>query len=158
MQKNNLEFLVENYLEKNVNIIEKGLQLIKRQYKVYFRSKQYLGIVDLLCQGKDGAYVIIELKSKPLGARDIGQVIGYYAAMKDKSEIHNKPNPRIYCIGPAVGLQYKVALFVLNNGKTINLNTKIFKEKYQINTGKSEIPIELIDYSIENEGKLKILR
>jgi len=117
-----------------------------------------LGIVDLLCQGEDGAYVIVELKSQGLGARDIGQVIGYYAAMKDKSNLHNKPLPRVYCIGPAVSLQYKVALLALGNGTFINLKTKIIKEILQLNEGRNEIPVELLDYSPNEEGLLKILR
>ena len=60
------EFKIENYLEDHVDLIEDGLQLIRRQYKLYYKSRSSLGDVDLFCQGEDGAQVIVELKSGEL--------------------------------------------------------------------------------------------
>lgn len=148
-----IEFKIENYLEKNIDIIENDLKLIKRQYKLYHKSKKYIGAIDLFCQGSDGAQVVVELKSKELGARDLGQIMAYYAVCKQRSITHNLPNPRLYCIGLSVGPQYKMGLTILNGGKDINLTTQTYSI---ISEKENELEVVLKDYLQEYEGTLSL--
>jgi len=61
---------LEDFLEKNLNKIESGLHLIKRQKKVS------TGIIDLFCKDKNGNYVIVEIKRNP-NVRVITQLARY---------------------------------------------------------------------------------
>lgn len=73
---------IEDKLEKNLNKIEPGLILIKRQKKVDS------GIIDLFCKDKLGNYVIIEIKKKP-DAKVIAQLAKYNMSLI-KSGIRKK--------------------------------------------------------------------
>jgi len=150
------EFKIENYLENNLDLIEPNLKLIKRQYKVYYKSTQYMGAIDLFCQGEDRAQVIVELKSGELTARDLGQIMAYYAVCKIRSETHKLPHPRIYCIGLKLGPQYRMGLTLLNGGKDINLKTYTYSITPGITFSDKEFIIELHNYNIEEEGTFKI--
>jgi len=149
-----VEFKIENYLENNIHLIEEDLKLIQHQYKVYYKSNQYIGAMDLFCQGKDGAQVIVELKSKELVARDLGQIMAYYAVCKIRSQTHKLPDPRAYCIGLKVGHQYKLGLTLLNNGLDINLQTYTYQVTPGVLFSDKEFIVELKKYNYENEGTI----
>ncbi len=147
-----IELKIENYLENNLDLIEKDLKLIKRQYKVYYKSTQYIGAIDLFCQGADGAQVVVELKSKELNARDLGQIMAYYAVCKLRADKHKLPPPRCYAIGLSVGPQYKLGLTLLHNGKDINLQTYTYKAVHGISISDKEFIIDIKKYNFEDEG------
>ena len=148
----NVEFKIENYLENNVSLIESGLKLVSRQYKVYYKSKQYIGAIDLFCQGKDGAQVVVELKSRELCSRDLGQIMAYYAICKKRAITHKLLDPRAYCIGLSVGPQYKAGITLLNGGKDINLQTYTYSIIQGTNISDKEFAVELKNYNYEEEG------
>lgn len=150
------EFKIENYLENNLDLIEPGLLLVSRQYKVYYKSQIYIGAIDLFCQGDDGAQVIVELKSKELGARDLGQIMAYYSVCKIRSERNKLLPPRCYCIGSSVGPQYKLGLKLLDDGKHINLCTKTYIISSEINIEDKEFAVTLSNYYQDQEGQLII--
>jgi len=52
------EFVLENFLEKNLDLIEPGLRLLERQFKI-----NNFGKIDLLCEDKNNTLIIIELKT-----------------------------------------------------------------------------------------------
>ena len=151
-----IEFKIENYLEHNLHLIEPDLKLVNRQYKVYYKTVKYIGTMDLFCQGKDGAQVIVELKSGELNARDLGQVMAYYAVCKRRAETHKLPDPRSYCVGLSVGPQFKLGLSLLNNGKDINLVTKTYSFISGVNILNKEFNVELNNYNFEDEGTLSL--
>lgn len=153
----NVEFKIENYLENHIDLIETDLKLVKRQYKVYYKNTQFIGAIDLFCQGEDGAQVIVELKSGELTSRDLGQMMAYYAVCKIRSDTHGLPPPRVYCIGLTLGPQYRVGLTLLNGGKDINLETYTYTVAPGIKTSDKEFVVELNKYKMEEEGTLKIL-
>jgi hypothetical protein len=146
------EFKIENYLEDHVDLIEDGLQLIRRQYKLYYKSRSSLGDVDLFCQGEDGAQVIVELKSGELQPTIFGQVMAYYAICKLRSDLYGLPEPRVYCIGASVSPQYILCLELLDKGKTINLSTKTYKILPGTLLSDKVFPVELFNYNIEDAG------
>lgn len=150
-----VEFKIENYLENNVNLIEEDLKLISRQYKVY-HINQYIGTIDLFCQAKDKTQVIIELKSRELNSKDLGQVMAYFSICKKRSESLKLPPPRVYCIGLGISPQYKAGISLLNNGKDINLTTQIYTFKSGINITNKEFEVSLTNYNFDNDGTLTI--
>lgn len=91
---------LENYLYKNLHLIEEGLVPIKRQLEVEE------GRIDILAKDKDGKYVIIELKI----ANDkhlLWQVIYYPEAIKPIMRIDN---PRIITVCPSYPNYIKMPL------------------------------------------------
>lgn len=151
----NAEFKIENYLENNISLIESGLVLVRRQYKVYYKSKKYVGAIDLFCQGADGAQVIVELKSRELNAKDLGQIMAYYAVCQERAKTHSLPSPRSYCIGLSVGPQYALGLSLLNNGEDINLTTQTYSISSETKTADKEFIVSLSNYNI-NDSKFTI--
>lgn len=154
-KKSRVEFKIENYLENNVNLIEDGLQLISRQYKVY-HINQYIGTIDLFCQAEDKAQVIIELKSRELNSKDLGQVMAYFAICQKRAEALKLPPPRIYCIGLGISPQYRAGISLLNNGKDINLITKICTLKPGLDLNNKEFEVSLNNYNFDDDGILSI--
>ena len=146
----NVEFKIENYLENNIMLIEPELKLIARQYKVYYKRIQYIGAIDLFCQGEDGAQVVVELKSRELTSRDLGQIMAYYAVCKKRAETHKLPPPRAYCIGLSVGPQYKMGLTLLNDN--IDLKTYTYSITQGTILSDKEFVVELHNYDPEEEG------
>lgn len=51
------EFVLENFLQKHLELIEPGLKLLKRQFKIKHHGK-----IDFLCEDKNSNLVIVELK------------------------------------------------------------------------------------------------
>ncbi len=72
------EKLLEDYLEKQVQILEKGLKLVKngRQYPTE------IGRIDLLAIDSNGRYVVIELKKDKLEDKVMGQTLRYMGWVK----------------------------------------------------------------------------
>lgn len=66
---------IEDFLSNNLEIIEPGLRLIRRQYKTKY------GVLDLLCLDKEGNKVAIEVK-KEANTNSPGQLSKYVFALK----------------------------------------------------------------------------
>ena len=69
------EFVLESFLEKNLELIEPGLRLLERQFKI-----NNFGKIDLLCEDKNNNLVVIELKTYAHYAT-IDQIKGYKKAI-----------------------------------------------------------------------------
>ena len=152
----NLEYKIENYLEHNLHLIEDGLKLVRRQYKVYYKSKTYLGAIDLFCQGEDGAQVIVELKSGELNSHNLGQIMSYYMVCKKRADLYNLLPPRVYCIGYSIGPQYKLGLELLNGGELMNLTPQIYEISLTSKISDKEFEVKLYNYNMCDEGSLTI--
>jgi len=73
-----MEQLVEDCLEKNLEHVEKGLELYHDENGV--PGRQYptdIGTIDLLCVDKDKRFVVIEIKKEKGSDRTVGQITRY---------------------------------------------------------------------------------
>lgn len=78
-----MERLLEDFLEKNLSHIENGLELYYDENKI--PGRQYptdVGMIDLLCIGKDKKFVIIEIKKEKGSDKTIGQITRYMGWVK----------------------------------------------------------------------------
>lgn len=80
-----LERLVEDFLEKNLNHVEKGLVLYRDENKI--PGRQYstdIGTIDLLCVDKNKNFVVIENKRDKGSDSTVGQITRYMGWVKQK--------------------------------------------------------------------------
>jgi len=80
-----MERLVEDFLEKNLDHIEKGLKLYLDEKGI--PGRQYptdIGTIDLLCIDKDKKFVVIEIKKEKGSDKTIGQITRYMGWVKQK--------------------------------------------------------------------------
>lgn len=80
-----LEKLVEDFLEKNLHHVEKGLVLYNDENKI--PGRQYstdIGTIDLLCVDKNKNFVVIENKKDKASDRTVGQITRYMGWVKQK--------------------------------------------------------------------------
>ena len=79
-----MEQLLEDFLEKNLDHLEKGLKLYHDDNGI--PGRQYstdIGIIDLLCIDKDKNFVILELKKGKGSDKAIGQITRYMGWIKE---------------------------------------------------------------------------
>jgi RecB family endonuclease NucS len=92
-----LEMLVRRFLAKNLGLIEDGL----RPHPDFPDIEEYItdvGRLDLFCQDRTGAPVIVELKAKELTDQALGQIVRYLAWAKDAYS--NAPRVRGILLSP----------------------------------------------------------
>lgn len=85
-----MEQLLEDFLEKNLEHLEKGLKLYHDDNSI--PGRQYstdIGIIDLLCIDKDKKFVILEIKKEKGSDKTIGQITRYMGWIK-KNLANNK--------------------------------------------------------------------
>ena len=120
---------IEDYFITHLFLVDEDLILLKRQYVVN-RYKRKVGIIDILCvQGEDKRYVIIEVKKGDLVARDMGQVLAYYNALKGIDDMSStiKRVPKIVFICTGVEHQFRLAYeTIVDMG--IDIDIKIVKQ------------------------------
>ena len=100
--------------------------------------------------------IIIELKSRELKSKDLGQVMAYFSICKKRAESLKLPLPRVYCIGLGISPQYRAGISLLNNGKDINLTTQIYTFDINTNINNKEFNVSLTNYNFDDEGTLSI--
>lgn len=62
------------------------LQPVLREHRVYHRTLRYAGTLDLLCRTREGALVLVDVKSgDPEAAGARYQLAGYQAALEDRT-------------------------------------------------------------------------
>ena len=79
-----MEQLLEDFLEKNLNHLEKGLKLYHDDDGI--PGRQYstdIGIIDLLCIDKDNNFVILEIKKGKGSDKVVGQITRYMGWIKE---------------------------------------------------------------------------
>ncbi len=104
-----LEKDLEDYLEKNLGIIEPGLNLIKRQ-----RSTE-AGTIDILARSTSGDLVVIELKKVRASDKVFGQLCRYMGCMMKHHAAIGQVT-RGYIIGSEIDLKLEYAASVLPAG------------------------------------------
>ena len=80
------EKILEDYLESNLEDLERGLTLISRQYATL------VGSIDLLAKDENNNYVVIELKKGRSSDRVFGQITRYIGWIKENIA---KPNQEV---------------------------------------------------------------
>tara|TARA_Y100000310_G_scaffold335192_1_gene416632 strand:+ start:1938 stop:2510 length:573 start_codon:yes stop_codon:yes gene_type:complete len=83
------EHVLEDFLMENLNIIEPGLRLIKRQYYLVGKCK-----IDLLCKDTFGKIVVVEIKMHA-GTSSVKQAGGYRGPIKEE---FNKETVRVMLV------------------------------------------------------------
>lgn len=73
---------LRNYLEKNLGALEPGLRLYEEEGMRGIEFPAGNRRIDILAVGKDGAYVVVELKVKKGYDRVVGQIMLYMAWVK----------------------------------------------------------------------------
>jgi hypothetical protein len=81
---------LRNYLEKNLGALEHGLRLYEEEGMRGIEFPAGNRRIDILAVGKDGAYVVVELKVKKGYDRVVGQIMLYMAWVK-KNLADGKP-------------------------------------------------------------------
>lgn len=71
LERRQIERGVEDFYERNIEFLEDGLTVIRRQYPTT------IGPIDLLCRDSQGQYVVVEIKAHEAGDSAFGQVLRY---------------------------------------------------------------------------------
>ena len=110
-----LEKHLEDYLVKDLGLIEKGLKLIKRQHRIE------VGAIDLFCRAANGDSVVVELKRVRASDKVFGQLCRYIGCIRAH---HAKPNQTVrgYIIGSEIDDKLRYAASVAPPG-TVELKT-----------------------------------
>src|SRR5690606_14874873 len=100
------------FLVKKLEIIEKGLKLIKRQHRIE------VGAIDLFCTAANGDLVVIELKRVRASDKVFGQLCRYIGCIRAH---HSKPNQTVrgYIIGSAIDDKLRYAASVAPAGTVL---------------------------------------
>lgn len=149
------ESKIEAHLERNLHKIEAGLRLVRRQLTQMVMGKK-LGVIDLMCQGEDGASVVVELKAEDLGSRDIGQALAYHRLMGVRAERYGLPNPRTYVIGPSVLPAAKLILDLLDDLGVEGFHVKLISIPAGASLSSEELIVDLYDYQPHLGGTLRV--
>ncbi len=99
-----VERVLEDILEKNLEQLESGLDLIGRQYSTA------VGPIDLLAQDKDGLYVVIELKRDRTNDRVVGQVLRYLGWVIDRLAGGDESKARAIIVGREYDRKFAAAI------------------------------------------------
>ena len=141
------EHRVEAFLAHELDLIEPGLRLVQRQYPLYYIRRLMVGKIDLFCAGEDMADVAIELVAAgPLSSSDLGQMMAYNDVLSTRAELHKRPMPRLYAIGPGMTAAFQHALNVLDGGRQINLKVKLFRPRPEVRLEDEEWAVEIWDH------------
>jgi hypothetical protein len=94
---------LRDFLADNIFVIEKGLNLVGKEY-----DTKEVGRIDLLCKDKKGSYVVVELKKGRKSDEVVGQTLRYLGWVEKKfgSKVRgivivNEPDLRLeYALSP----------------------------------------------------------
>lgn len=111
------EKILEDFLEKHIKELDKGLRLIRRQYPTIS------GPIDLLAIDNRGIMVVIELKKNRVSDKVIGQVARYVSFL----EMEQNKEVRAIIIGKKIDNNIKLAVNVLK------FKTDLYNFDYRVN-------------------------
>jgi len=112
-----MEQLLEDFLEKNLAHVEKGLKLYYDEKGI--PGRQYptdIGTIDLLCIDDDKRFVVIEIKKERGSDKTIGQITRYMGWVK--KNLANNKEVRGIIIVHEVDERLEYSTSVLSNIKT----------------------------------------
>lgn len=93
---------IEDLVESDPEVLEKGIKLIKRQ------KTTDAGIIDLLCLDKNDNYVVIELKKDMASDKVVGQILRYMAWVEDNLSDRESVRGIIVAQGHDKKLEYAI--------------------------------------------------
>ncbi len=137
---------IENFLVHNVEMIEPGMRLLRRQYPLKMILPKMIGKIDLMCVGCDGAWCPVELKAENLDSRNVGQMMSYYDIIANNGALSSLPPPRLYLIGPGFTPHFWHALNVIEGGAMINLTIKLYQTRAGTKLTDEEWEVDLFDH------------
>lgn len=110
-----LEKDLEDFLVKNLDLVEGGLKLVKRQKQIE------VGALDILCRAANGNLVVVELKKVRASDKVFGQICRYIGCI---SAHHSKANQPVrgYIVGSEIDDKLRYAASVVPKG-TVQLKT-----------------------------------
>lgn len=112
-----LEANLENFIADRVDQIEPGMKLVARQL-----DTGIVGRLDLLCEGKEGDLVVIELKKGAAGSSIIDQITRYMGwVMVNKARSGQKVRGIIIVGASDTALEYAVKANPLIKVKVFNI-------------------------------------
>ena len=118
------ERILEDYLEKNIHLLEDGLELIGRQYRTI------TGPIDLLCRDKAGAIVVVELKKGRASDRVIGQLLRYIGHVRTNEVDYEGQEVRGIIVSKTVDKNLEMAIAGMGAN---NITTRTFNATIAIN-------------------------
>jgi hypothetical protein len=151
----NAEAKIETHLASNLHKIEPDLRLVRRQFEQRNLGGK-VGVIDLMCQGADGAAVVVELKAEDLGSRDIGQALAYHRLMQVRAERYGLPEPRTYCIGPSILPAAKLMLDLLHEAGVKGFSVKLLSIPAGATLQSEELTVDVHDYDPDLGGTLTV--
>jgi hypothetical protein len=108
---------IEDSIESDPEILEKGLKLLERQ------KTTDIGIIDILCLDKNNNYVVIELKKDVASDKVVGQIQRYMAWVEEN--LADKESVR----GVIVAQDYDKKLEYAVKGSKYPIEVKIFGDE-----------------------------
>lgn len=114
------EKMLEDFLEFNLEKLEKGLTLVRRQYPTL------VGPIDILAKDKDGNYVVVELKKGRSSDRVFGQITRYIGWIKENLS----PNVKGIIVGSPIEDKLVYSKKGLNNLERVKLKEFNFYFKF----------------------------
>lgn len=111
------EKILEDFLERHIKELEKGLRLIRRQYPTIS------GPIDLLATDNKGRMVVIELKKNRVSDKVIGQVARYVSFL----EREQGKEVRAIIIGKKIDNNIKLAV------NALSCRTDLYNFDYRVN-------------------------
>jgi RecB family endonuclease NucS len=109
-----MERLLEDFLEKNLEHIKRGLELYHDEKGI--PGRQYptdVGTIDLLCIDKDKKFVVIEIKTEKGSDKTVGQITRYMGWVKQN--LANNEEVRGIIIVHEVDERLEYSVMVLSN-------------------------------------------
>ena len=111
------EKILEDFLERHIKELEKGLRLIRRQYPTIS------GPIDLLAIDNKGRMVVIELKKNRVSDKVIGQVARYVSFLEREQD----KEVRAIIIGKKIDNNIKLAV------NALSCRTDLYNFDYRVN-------------------------
>lgn len=117
------EKILEEFLEKNLTTLEKGLSLVGRQYPTA------TGPIDLLCKDKNNDFVVIELKKGRTSDKVVGQILRYIAFIEETKLQRDDQKVRGIIVGREIDKSLEMSLKAIKERditlKTFDANIRI---------------------------------
>lgn len=111
------EKILEDFLERHIEELEKGLKLVGRQYPTIS------GPIDLLAKDNNGRFVVIELKKNRVSDKVIGQVSRYVSFLEDEGH----RDIRTIIVGKNIDNNIKLSI------KQLKCETVLYSFDYKVN-------------------------
>jgi hypothetical protein len=116
---------IQEFIVKNINLLEDGLRVIE-QHKKISKDNKVIGEIDILCKDMDGDYVVVEVK-RGVAKRDVaGQIATYWGWVREN--LPTGKEPRGIIVASNIDAQLELALIPFGS----KIQTKVFGELHPL--------------------------